>query len=54
MFEKFLCNRYGEVKHFYAPEVEFAVIESDIRRLLDEEFMEEEFKKLLDPPIDYF
>lgn len=35
-YAKFLCNRYGEVKHYYAAGVEYAVIEADIKRLLEE------------------
>ena len=26
-YDKFLCDRYGEVKHQYSPHVEYAVIE---------------------------
>ena len=37
---KFLTNKYGEVKHYYAPQVEIAVIEADIKRLLSEEYSE--------------
>ena len=53
-YTKFLANRYGEVKHYYSPRVEMAVIEADIKRLIDEEYIEETFKRLLDPPVDYF
>lgn len=35
---KFLLNRYGQVKHFYSPSVEWPVIEADIKNLLDEEW----------------
>ena len=42
-YSKFLCNKYGEVKHYYEPSVEIAIIEADIRKLLDEEFFEETF-----------
>lgn len=42
-YSKFLCNKYGEVKHFYEPTIEAAIIEADIRKLLDEEFIEETF-----------
>ena len=42
-YTKFLCNKYGEVKHQYEPSIEIAVIEADIRKLLDEEFFEEKF-----------
>ena len=51
---KFLCNRYGEVKHFYSPQVEHAVIEGDIKKLLEQEFDREQLQRLLDPPEDYF
>ena len=53
-YTKFLCDRYGQVKHYYNPQVEMAVIEADIRRLLEEEYLEAKFKKLLDPPADFF
>jgi glutathione peroxidase-family protein len=49
-YSKFLCNRYGEVKHYYAPQTEFAVIEADLKRLLEEKFYEQRYKQLLDPP----
>ena len=42
-YSKFLCNKYGEVKHYYEPTIESAIIEADIRKLLDEEFVEETF-----------
>ena len=42
-YSKFLCNRYGEVKHYYGPQVEYAVIESDIRKLLEEKFYEQRY-----------
>jgi len=45
-----LCNRYGEVKHFYHPAVEYAVIEADIKKLLEEKFLEERYNRLLNPP----
>ena len=47
---KFLTNKYGEVKHYYSPQVEFAVIEADIKKLVAEEFYEAKFQKLLNPP----
>lgn len=37
---KFLLNRYGEVKHYYAASIEYPVIEADIKKLLDEEWQE--------------
>lgn len=49
-YSKFLCDRYGEVKHYYAPQVEYAVIEADIKRLLEEKFYEPKYRSLLDPP----
>lgn len=52
-FLQFLCNRYGEVKHFYNPGVEFAVIETDVRKLLEEQFNESRYNKLLNPPDNY-
>ena len=51
---QFLTNKYGEVKHFYAPSVETAVIEADIKRLLREDFDEKKFDKLLNPPAEAF
>ena len=33
---KFILNRYGQVKHFYGSNVEWPVIEADIKKLLDE------------------
>ena len=51
---KFLTNRYGEVKHYYSPQVEIAVIEADIKRLLAEEFHEAKFEKLHNPPAEAF
>ena len=35
---KFLCNRFGQVRKFYGPKTELAVIESDIRELLQEKY----------------
>ena len=35
---KFLCNRYGEVKHYYPPSTDLAVIEQDIAKLIKEEY----------------
>lgn len=35
---KFLCNRYGVVKHFYGPNTELAVIENDIKKLIDQQY----------------
>jgi len=37
---KFLLNRYGQVEHYYAPSVELAKIEADIKVLLKEEWKE--------------
>ena len=51
---KFLTNRYGEVKHYYAPQVETAVIEADIKKLIAEEFDEAKFERLLNPPREAF
>ena len=53
-YSKFLCSKYGEVKHFYGPHVEMAVIEADIRALLEEEFNKDKFEKLLNPPDTFF
>ncbi len=35
-YAKFLCNRYGQVKHYYPGRVEMAVIEGDIKKLIQE------------------
>jgi glutathione peroxidase-family protein len=42
-YNKFLTDRYGEVKHYYGPKTEYAVIEADIRRLLEEKFYEKKY-----------
>ena len=49
-YSKFLCDRYGVVKHYYSPNVEYAVIEADIKQLLQDSFNEHRFQKLLNPP----
>lgn len=49
-YDKFVTNRYGEVKHYYGPQTEYAVIEADIRKLLEEKFIEQKYQHLLDPP----
>ena len=51
---KFLANKYGEVKHFYSPQVEMAVIEGDIKNLIAQDFDEARFNKLLNPPEEAF
>ena len=51
---KFLTNKYGEVKHYYSPAIESSVIEADIKRLLQDEFNEAAFAKLLNPPDEFF
>ena len=43
-YSKFLCNRYGEVKHYYPPQTEYAIIEADIKRLLEEKFYAEKYR----------
>ena len=52
-YSKFVCNRFGEVKHYYNPQVEMAVIEADIKVLVEEEFSEEVFRSLLNPPDNF-
>ena len=42
-YTKFLCNKYGEVRHMYLPQTEWPVIEADIKRLLQEEFDQRKF-----------
>jgi glutathione peroxidase-family protein len=49
-YDKFVTNRYGEVKYYYGPRTEYAVIEADIRKLLEEKFIEQKYQQLLDPP----
>ena len=51
---QFVTNKYGEVKHYYSPLVESSVIEADIKRLLQEDFDEQAFSKLLNPPAEAF
>jgi hypothetical protein len=41
------------VKHYYGASVELAVIELDIQALLEERFLEESYRLLLDP-VDMF
>lgn len=50
---KFLCNRYGQVKHYYGPQTEMATIEGDIRKLVEDEFDQAVFKDLLNPPDNF-
>ena len=38
----------------YEPHIEYKIIESDIKKLLMEQFDEDKFKRLLDPPMEYF
>ena len=48
-YDKFLTNRYGEVKHYYGPRTEYAVIEADIKKLLEEQFIPKKYEQLLEP-----
>jgi glutathione peroxidase-family protein len=48
-YDKFLTNRYGEVKHYYGPRTEYAVIEADIKKLLEEQFIQKKYEQLLEP-----
>ena len=50
---KFLFNRYGEVKHFYSPSIELAIIEADIKNLIKETFNEKKYMDLIEPPDVY-
>ena len=50
---KFVLNRYGQVKHFYSPNVEWPVIEADIKNLLEEEWKESKWKDIVEP-VDMF
>ena len=47
---KFLCNRYGEVQHYYTGSTELAVIESDIAKLIKEDYVLEKYRSLIEPP----
>ena len=47
---QFLTNKYGQVRYYYSPHIETAVIEADIKKLLQEEYFEQKFEKLLNPP----
>lgn len=46
---KFLCNRYGEVKKYYGPRVELAIIEADVKELIKEQFNQKRYKNLIEP-----
>ena len=37
-YSKFLLDRYGLVQYYYTGNTEFAVIEADIKRLLQDDF----------------
>lgn len=50
---KFLCNRYGQVKHYYPPSTELAVIENDIKDLIAEKYVEKKYRDLIEPPDMY-
>ena len=52
-YAKFLTNRYGVVKHYYMPQTDMAMIEGDIRLLIEEEYRERKYKELLDPPDNF-
>jgi glutathione peroxidase-family protein len=47
---RFLMDRYGIVKYHYSPTVELAVVEQDILKLLAEEYVEDKWLDLIDPP----
>ena len=50
---KFLFDRYGEMRHYYTPSVELAIIEADIAELLRGPYEEKKYKQLLEP-LDMF
>ena len=52
-YTKFLCDRYGQVKYYYTPAVEYAVIEADIKKLMEEQFYPKKYEDLLNP-LDVF
>ncbi len=52
-YSKFVCNRYGEVKHYYTGATEMATIEGDIKKLIAEEFEAPKFDLLLNPPDNF-
>jgi glutathione peroxidase-family protein len=52
-YVKFLTDRYGQVRHYYPPQTEYAVIEQDIKKLLEEKFYDKKYRELLEPP-DFF
>ena len=43
-YDKFLTDRYGEVKKFYGPQTDYAVIEQDLKKLLEEKFYEKKYQ----------
>jgi hypothetical protein len=53
-YSKFLLNRYGQVKHYYTGMTEMAVIEADIKLLIEEDFIQNVFEQLLNPPDNFF
>ena len=48
-YSKFLLNRYGQVQHYYTGMTEMAVIEADIKTLIEEEFNKQKYEELLNP-----
>ena len=50
---KFLFNRYGEMRNYYPPSTELAVIEADIKDLLKEVYMDKKYRELIEPPDIY-
>jgi len=52
-YSKFLCDRYGVVRHYYNPSIEIGKIEPDLKKLLDERFEDKKFEQLLNPPNEF-
>ena len=52
-YSKFVLDRYGQVQHYYSGATEFAVIEADIKRLIQDEFDQKKFDALLNPPDNF-
>ena len=47
---KFLFDKYGTVRHYYSHKTEYAKIEGDIIELMRQDFNEEKYQDLINPP----
>ena len=47
---KFLMDKYGVVQHHYSPSVELAIVEQDIKNLLEEDWAADKYFDMIDPP----